>query len=781
MDISHSEDIRVNWIPITFSHDYLIAKLRKERSEEALIAQKNYKDMVLYEYAEESEGEQDEEIGDMVRSQNNSGWMVFDDNSKFEGCYDVKIGVHEQRNVNPVKALILRGLELGAANVGYKCDRLWNRVVARGALPREEITSEFKVYDAYHLYPYYLYDSRDRSKMFGLVIDHKNHYEFAVSLDKLSAFINRTVCWDDREFRQKGKLLSIEGSKASVQVRTRVKRFQYDVSTVSVATDLIQPVGSVTNFYRFLQEFYPNDAAKLDFKRRVATGIIPRKATTHAINVDRLREKKEYIKDFLDSLTEAGNKFSPYPTLSTTFAVRPGFVSVKSEHTSGLAISGGRLPKRSFSFGSRGGGRHAENIGQYRGVQKQGPLRQIDESDQIVFLFIFSKGKNSLANQLYFALKNGLGSFSGIESFFKIPINLENVHSIEVDTTSDLRQTATNYKNAIEKYLGNKEHKINPKHTLAFLVAPETHPDDFPNPHYVAKAVLLKYGIVSQGIDEETILDKTRMQWSIGNIALACFAKLGGVPWRVESPVACRQLIFGIGQKELYDEETNKLKRIVGFTVCVTEDGQFRSVTTFKPSESWEEFERGLPGFLEAAVRKSIENEREVEEIILHLPRKVSGRLISRIEEGLHRISDSSDKIYPFAVLRVTNDHSYYIWDFGHKTHLAEEGYFARIGRDDALLVVPGRQERRSILTVPSKPLRVNIEASTLTTTKFDQLLHQVYALSGANWRGFNAREMPITRSYSELIADMLGHIERHSIEGVYDGLQNLKEVPWFL
>jgi len=55
--------------------------------------------------------------------------------------------------------------------------------------------------------------------------------------------------------------------------------------------------------------------------------------------------------------------------------------------------------------------------------------------------------------------------------------------------------------------------------------------------------------------------------------------------------------------------------------------------------------------------------------------------------------------------------------------------------------------------------------------------LQDAVNLSGANWRGFNAKSLPVSVYYAKLISDYIGHFDQLGL-GELD-VENLP--PWFL
>jgi hypothetical protein len=74
------------------------------------------------------------------------------------------------------------------------------------------------------------------------------------------------------------------------------------------------------------------------------------------------------------------------------------------------------------------------------------------------------------------------------------------------------------------------------------------------------KATLLSEGLLSQNVTFELIQSSAQFEWAAANIALALFAKLGGIPWAVDRPNADGEIVIGMGRSETIDVATRERK-----------------------------------------------------------------------------------------------------------------------------------------------------------------------------------------------------------------------------
>ena len=80
------------------------------------------------------------------------------------------------------------------------------------------------------------------------------------------------------------------------------------------------------------------------------------------------------------------------------------------------------------------------------------------------------------------------------------------------------------------------------------MLVPHSERWETERPYYEAKASFARLGIPTQMVTAELLQNDRKFGWSVASIALAVFAKLGGIPWVVESPAVDKDLIIGVGR-----------------------------------------------------------------------------------------------------------------------------------------------------------------------------------------------------------------------------------------
>lgn len=97
------------------------------------------------------------------------------------------------------------------------------------------------------------------------------------------------------------------------------------------------------------------------------------------------------------------------------------------------------------------------------------------------------------------------------------------------------------------------------------------------NPYYFTKAKLMSNNIPVQEIKIENMTkDDGTLVYILNNISLACYAKMGGIPWVIPSSKKIDiELVIGIGSTIIKKNRFDLERRIVGLTTIFSSDGKY--------------------------------------------------------------------------------------------------------------------------------------------------------------------------------------------------------------
>ncbi|MEH3112585.1 Piwi domain-containing protein [Pedobacter terrae] len=402
---------------------------------------------------------------------------------------------------------------------------------------------------------------------------------------------------------------------------------------------------------------------------------------------------------------------------------------------------------------------------QFQGLRNYGPFKKIDQD--VLFVFIFETRFKSFANQLYLSLLGKLnpGTFSGFESMFKLKFGLSNVKQISLNSNdqNELKNVAQTVKNlafGYEKVIGIfvEDHDEENKITTS------------PN-YYYLKYNFIKEDIPLQVVNYRTLGEKNSLKWSTSNVALAIFSKLGGIPWIVK-PSNTNCLILGIGSSHKIDHETGEVSKYFAYSVCLDSSGLYKSLEVLadetEHSHYLEKLQSNLVNLLNSGKYSNYTS------CVLHLPFKIKHREIEALTKALAQVSSME-----FIVIKINLDNKFFGYST-HNTYVPYESSFIKLSRNEYLVWFEGLLYGKEIVDKRmGNP--VHIQFLNLPGTKsFDErkYLQDVLNLSGANWRGFNAKSIPISIYYSQIIAKYTKAFE--TLDS-YDESILSNERPWFL
>jgi Piwi domain len=406
----------------------------------------------------------------------------------------------------------------------------------------------------------------------------------------------------------------------------------------------------------------------------------------------------------------------------------------------------------------------------YQGVRAHGPFdsSRVSLGDGTL-LFVFPVAMQAQAHRLAQAWLKGVGSFPGFEAMFRVPVATgQALKSLPVATDlGDLTTAAREYRDAISAWSA-QQRDADP--LLALVLVPHSERWQTERPYYEAKAAFANLGIPSQMVTTELIADEGRFQWAVADIALASFAKLGGIPWTVEAPSGDDDLIVGIGRRDVGPE--GHRRRIFGYAVTFISNGVYRQTWSFTPAADETAYLQRLQDAVQAALAADLDTDPQ--RLVIHLSSRTGHREIEAVRAAMRK----TDVTLPTAFLRLDDTILWDAADTDEDTWAAPKGLVARLGPRKALL----HAEELTATGPPDGPLLVELdERSTVGDETFDEMVAQVFRLAHANWRGFNARSKPATLVYGEELAGLVGHLADVDTWNPDLLRSDLRNRPWFL
>jgi hypothetical protein len=404
--------------------------------------------------------------------------------------------------------------------------------------------------------------------------------------------------------------------------------------------------------------------------------------------------------------------------------------------------------------------RGREYRGQFVAVKDGGPLEELQESPQL--LFIFRAQDREAARRLARALKGSERrlNFVGFDKLFRTKLTISSDPVVLRDFS----------RGEMERTLEQVQQTKGPR-PIPVLVMPKDE-----EAYLIHKAVFTHAGVPTQVCSTETINDEYDLKWSVANIALQLFCKAGGIPWKVK-PVDDKSLIIGISQShKLMDLDGKRhIEKYFAFSILTDSSGIFQSLEVMGQSDDQAEYLAQLKSNLERLLR---EQSATFQKVVLHTSFRLK-RIEMDVIEEVARTAAAQETGCLFAVVKVNQRNRFFAVNRSVNSLVPYEASYLHLGPKEYLLwfegVFPDNPNVKKAFPGPThlEFLRIT-EKPVIGDT---QILQDLVNLSGANWRGFNAKSTPISIFYCHLVAEFIGSFQEKNLP--LPKVTDLK--PWFL
>lgn len=424
----------------------------------------------------------------------------------------------------------------------------------------------------------------------------------------------------------------------------------------------------------------------------------------------------------------------------------------------------------------------------FSGFRRWGPYdKNQPRKNKIACAMIYPSWATSEARKVREALLNGMFAFAGFRAFSK-GVLITDIEMVAVNATQN--DPLLTQSHLYREKAGELAKSFN--YDLVLAVIPHTPHYIYDSPYYATKLTLAANGIPCQLLTVEKLRSDETFKWSLANIALQMYAKLGFVPWVVETPDSPQDLVIGVGRREVREGRIGATRRYMGFTTAYKNNGAFLSFNGIVPAGAGDSYLE----LLSEAIAKALSDYRDVQSrqnlpatnpdrIIFHSFKKVGVNEIEAIEAGIRRGSQSQT-LLPYALLHIDGFNNFLLFDDSDRSYLPKSGFVASLGPLQALLLTEGRERYEHRKVGFPAPLVIRLDPRSKLETEdladmFPGLVEQVYGLSKVNWRGFNAAAVPISLGYARLIADVMASCPTPDLWAQIATAENLRDKAWFL
>ena len=317
--------------------------------------------------------------------------------------------------------------------------------------------------------------------------------------------------------------------------------------------------------------------ARQETLEAVTHALYPSKADRALSELSRIRApflsgdgKLQRIRQMVNGLNESARALSD-KSLNLRFggglSVEFGPLLVQSNHRFPRLIGTSRPP---MLFGASGYNQHTQPD---NGIRQHGPFQYAHNTiNDPTIVVLCNRAVRGRMEQFAKSLRDGIGGNNGLFTGGMVgKFRLTNVQFHFVEVNED---TGLGYADAVGRAL----EELPQVPALALVQVREAHKRIVAteNPYYVAKSHFMSSGVPVQAVRLETIDNSQGREYSLNNLALAAYAKIGGIPWVISAPgVATHELVIGIGSTEVGRRRLGGRTRYVGITTLFQGDGRY--------------------------------------------------------------------------------------------------------------------------------------------------------------------------------------------------------------
>ena len=420
-----------------------------------------------------------------------------------------------------------------------------------------------------------------------------------------------------------------------------------------------------------------------------------------------------------------------------------------------------RLDIKNYVVGSG-----SESNSQFMGVKQSGPLNRIPNDTRLCF--VYRPEDRPLSHDLFRALRgNTFRTFPGMEQMFHFSLRNECVSGIPISDFSGKE---------IERVADRVVEGANGSNVVPIVLTPFSRHDNLEDndQYWLLKHAFLSRKLPLQVVANQTVTDKNVLKWSTAGIGLQVFAKGGGIPWKVR-PRTERCLIVGIGQAHKIDN--GHIERYFAYSVLTDSSGVFAEVKVLGEGQDEEHYMQAFSSNLQGIFDNYADR---FSSFVVHTTFAIRQRELESIAETLSKQRARSDG-GEFVSLKFNDRNRFFGFAVGHNSRVPYESTMISLSSSEFLVWFEGLQYGQpTISKIVGNPLHVEFTYPHFEELGFEQKqahLQDAINLSGANWRGFNAKSLPVSVYYAQIIARYLKEFEAHNLSPI--DVNTL--TPWFL
>lgn len=422
------------------------------------------------------------------------------------------------------------------------------------------------------------------------------------------------------------------------------------------------------------------------------------------------------------------------------------------------------LKEKVFVFGEK-----ATSPSQFMGVKEHGPLKPAAE--KTLLCFMYKEQDRPLSHDLFRALRGDtFATFPGMEKMFRFQLDKAHVQGLPV---AGFRPK--DFEESVKLLVRSRGARV----VVPIVIVPWNRHDGVSSndEYYALKHLFLSSGLPSQFVSLRTVGDSNTLKWSVSNIGLGVFSKLGGRPWKVR-PQNNKCLIIGVGQAHQFDAR-RRITKHFAYSVLTDSSGLYSDLRILSRNASEDVHLATLSDKLKEVFRAYAQ--QGYERFAVHATFSMRHEEMDAINSAITEFSREGDVPKEFVVLKFDDESKFFGYDEAANSMVPYEGSYVQLSRTEFLVWFEGLQRRHpNVRGRVARPVHVEFRypnRGALTDERMKGYLQDAINLSGANWRGFNAKSLPVSVFYAKLIATYFREFHRLGLPEL--DLERL--TPWFL
>ena len=383
--------------------------------------------------------------------------------------------------------------------------------------------------------------------------------------------------------------------------------------------------------------------------------------------------------------------------------------------------------------------RNNNSNSQFNGLMQYEVFQPAPNTNQLTYIYLIKDDKKQYANDLIKALNGEFPTFKGVNKLGLPKQTNDNTRALIIEDYN-------NFKDKLEEISSN----------INFIII-SIFPSKEEKFYYELKNYCLNKNIPLQTIHIETIADENKLKWSVSGIALQMFTKLGGVPWLVKTENN-NCLIVGIAKS--IERTGENISRFFAYSVLLEASGKFLKIEPLADEKTKNDFLNTVVN----NVSRILDENKNYQRIIFHVPEKIKKETVKKIEEILIK-SRQNVELY---ILRINDDSRFFGYDENNNSLIPYESSYIQLSENEFLVWTEGlNYQNPRPLKRYGNPLYIQFFYSNQKNYNKELLLQDILNLSGANYRGFNAKALPVSLYYPKLISNFYKHFKEINLDQI--------------